>query len=80
MIGFAMPDAIRDRLTFVERVAKEQMRPAARAYDETEHQVPWDFVNTMWDESLRSGVSFRSGHGGGRQQRPAFPSRRFRRG
>jgi len=47
MIGFAMPDAIRDRLTFVERVAKEQMRPAARPYDETEHQVPWDFVNTM---------------------------------
>jgi acyl-CoA dehydrogenase len=64
MIGFAMPDAIRDRLTFVERVAKEQMRPAARPYDETEHQVPWDFVNTMWDESLRTGVSFRSGHGG----------------
>ena len=64
MIGFAMPDAIRDRLTFVERVAKEQMRPAARPYDETEHQVPWDFVNTMWDESLRTGTSFRSGHGG----------------
>jgi acyl-CoA dehydrogenase len=64
MIGFAMPDAIRDRLTFVERVAKEQMRPAARPYDETEHQVPWDFVNTMWDESLRTGVSFRSGPGG----------------
>jgi acyl-CoA dehydrogenase len=65
MIGFAMPDAIRDRLTFVERVAKEQMRPAARPYDEVEHQVPWDFVNTMWDESLRSGVSFRSGRGNG---------------
>jgi acyl-CoA dehydrogenase len=65
MIGFAMPDAIRDRLTFVERVAKEQMRPAARPYDEVEHQVPWDFVNTMWDESLRSGVSFRSGRGSG---------------
>lgn len=65
MIGFAMPDAIRDRLTFVERVAKEHMRPAARPYDETEHQVPWDFVNTMWDESLRTGVSFRSGRGSG---------------
>jgi acyl-CoA dehydrogenase len=65
MIGFAMPDAIRDRLTFVERVAKEQMRPAARPYDETEHQVPWDFVNTMWDESLRTGTSFRSGRGNG---------------
>ena len=33
------------------------MRPAARPYDETEHQVPWDFVNTMWDESLRTGVA-----------------------
>ncbi len=65
MIGFAMPDAIRDRLAFVERVAKEQMRPAARPYDETEHQVPWDFVNTMWDESLRTGTSFRSGRGSG---------------
>ena len=40
------------------------MRPIARHYDETEHEMPWDFVNTMWDESLRTGTSFRSGDGG----------------
>ena len=37
------------------------MRPQARHYDEHEHQMPWDFVNVMWDESLRTGESFRSG-------------------
>jgi acyl-CoA dehydrogenase len=61
MISFAVPDEIQERLRFVRETAEKHMRPQARAYDEREHEVPWDFVNHMWDESLRTGRSFRSG-------------------
>jgi acyl-CoA dehydrogenase len=37
------------------------MRPQARHYDEHEHEVPWDFINLMWDAVLKTGQSFRSG-------------------
>jgi acyl-CoA dehydrogenase len=37
------------------------MRPSARHYDENEHQIPWDYVNLMWETSLKTGRSFRSG-------------------
>ena len=37
------------------------MRPQARHYDEHEHEVPWDFINLMWDTALKTGQSFRSG-------------------
>jgi hypothetical protein len=29
--------------------------------DEHEHEVPWDFINLMWDTALKTGQSFRSG-------------------
>ena len=63
MIEFAVPESIEERLQFVRKVAQDHMRPAARPYDDTEHQVPWDFVRVMWNESLRTGYSFRSGAG-----------------
>ena len=61
MISFAVPEEIQERLRFVRDTAQKLMRPQARAYDDREHEVPWDFVNHMWDESLRTGRSFRSG-------------------
>ena len=61
MISFETPAQIEKRLEFVRRVAREQMRPQARHYDEHEHEVPWDFINLMWDAALHTGQSFRSG-------------------
>jgi acyl-CoA dehydrogenase len=61
MISFAMPEPIRARLDFVREVAQTHMRKAARHFDDHEHEVPWEFVNLMWEASLRTGQSFRSG-------------------
>jgi acyl-CoA dehydrogenase len=61
MISFETPPEIDKRLEFVRRVAREQMRPQARHYDEYEHEIPWDFINLMWDTVLKTGQSFRSG-------------------
>ena len=61
MISFEMPEEIRERVDLVCGVARELMRPAARQFDEREHEIPWDFVNAMWDLSLKTGQSFRSG-------------------
>jgi acyl-CoA dehydrogenase len=60
MISFEMPEEIKERLDFVRGVAVGLMRPAARPFDEREHEIPWDFVNAMWDASLKTGASFRS--------------------
>jgi acyl-CoA dehydrogenase len=61
MINFETPPEIDKRLEFVRRVALEKMRPQARYYDEHEHEVPWDFINLMWDTVMKTGQSFRSG-------------------
>ncbi len=61
MISFETPPEIEKRLQFVRHIAKEQMRPQARHFDEHEHEVPWDFINLMWDTVLKTGQSFRSG-------------------
>ena len=61
MISFETPPEIEKRLEFVRRVAGETMRPQARHYDDHEHEVPWDFINLMWDAALKTGQSFRSG-------------------
>src|SRR5688572_19068262 len=61
MISFEMPKEIQQRLQFVEATARNHMRPQARHYDEHEHEIPWDYVNMMWDTALKTGQSFRSG-------------------
>jgi acyl-CoA dehydrogenase len=61
MIAFDMPEPIRQRLEFVRAVAETHMRPAARHFDDHEHEVPWEFVNVMWEVTRRTGHSFRSG-------------------
>src|SRR5688500_15753821 len=37
------------------------MREQARYYDEHEHEIPWAFVEVMWQRMLTTGESFRSG-------------------
>ena len=61
MISFETPPEISKRLEFVRHTAEEKMRPQARYYDEHEHEIPWDFINLMWDTALKTGQSFRSG-------------------
>jgi acyl-CoA dehydrogenase len=61
MISFEMPDEIKQQVDFTESVARKMMRSNARYYDENEHQIPWDYVNLMWEASLKTGRSFRSG-------------------
>lgn len=48
MISFEIPEEIRQQLEMARMVAEQLMRPNARYYDEHEHEIPWDFVNTMW--------------------------------
>jgi len=66
MISFERPAQVDARLQFVREVASGLMREQARYYDEHEHEIPWEFVNLMWERQLTTGESFRSG-----TQRPA---------
>ena len=61
MISFEMPEEIKQQVDFTQSVARKMMRSSARYYDENEHQIPWDYVNLMWEASLKTGRSFRSG-------------------
>jgi len=61
VISFEQPREIQERVEFVRRVAAGLMREQARHFDEHEHEIPWEFVNLMWDRSLSTGESFRSG-------------------
>jgi acyl-CoA dehydrogenase len=61
MISFEPSPEIEQRLEFVRRIAAGMMREQARHFDEHEHEIPWEFVNEMWETALRTGQSFRSG-------------------
>lgn len=61
MISFERPQEIEERLEFVRQVAAGVMRENARRYDEKEHEIPWEFVNVMWERAIKTGQSFRSG-------------------
>jgi acyl-CoA dehydrogenase len=61
MISFEQPPEIAERLQFVRHVASGLMRDKARYYDDHEHEIPWQFVDAMWERQLSTGESFRSG-------------------
>jgi len=61
MISFERPREMDERLEFVRQVASGLMREKARYYDEYEHEIPWEFVNLMWERQLKTGESFRAG-------------------
>jgi acyl-CoA dehydrogenase len=35
----------------MHRIALEHMRPWSRHYDDHEHEMPWEFVNPMWERA-----------------------------
>ncbi|MGH2621903.1 MAG: acyl-CoA dehydrogenase family protein, partial [Anaerolineales bacterium] len=47
MISFETPKSILETVTMIEALATEMMRPAARYYDDHEHETPWDYINFM---------------------------------
>lgn len=47
MISFETPKSILETVTMIEAVATEMMRPAARYFDEHEHESPWEYINFM---------------------------------
>src|SRR3990172_9618588 len=46
----------------MHQIALEHMRPWSRHYDDHEHEMPWEFVNPMWDRA--TGKTLRAGPGG----------------
>jgi acyl-CoA dehydrogenase len=64
MISFDLPETIAQERDELEKTAKEVMRAQAKFYDEHEHDVPWDYINLMWQNAQQSGKSYR---GSGRQ-------------
>jgi acyl-CoA dehydrogenase len=61
MIDFEIPEQITRQLDTLERVALHVMRPAARYYDEHEHERPWDYIRLMWEGGGTAGYRGRSG-------------------
>jgi acyl-CoA dehydrogenase len=55
MISFEMPESIRKTVVLMETVAENMMRPAARYYDENEHEIPWDYINFMHQAMAQMG-------------------------
>jgi acyl-CoA dehydrogenase len=46
-------------------IALQHMRPWSRKYDVQEHDMPWEFVNPMWDRATGKGVKLDAGPGDG---------------
>jgi acyl-CoA dehydrogenase len=50
----------------MNQLAREHMRPWSRKYDVQEHDMPWEFVNPMWERATgRAGVKLDAGPGDG---------------
>jgi acyl-CoA dehydrogenase len=60
MIIFEMSTQVREQQKFAEVLAREQMRPQARYYDEHEHEMPWDYARHVWNVARKSIRSLRS--------------------
>ncbi len=61
MIDFERPEQLEKQLKVLEHVALQVMRPAARYYDEHEHDRPWDYIKLMWDGGNNAGYRGRGG-------------------
>ena len=50
----------------MQRIALEHMRPWSRHYDDHEHEMPWEFVNPMWERATTGrSTRFDAGPGDG---------------
>jgi acyl-CoA dehydrogenase len=50
MIDFELPEQIIAAREKTHDLAINHMRPVARAYDEREHEKPWDYINLVWED------------------------------
>jgi acyl-CoA dehydrogenase len=53
MIDFEISENIVNMKNMIHMLAENMMRPAARQFDEEEHQKPLDFINMMWEDAKR---------------------------
>lgn len=60
MISFDMPESIAEQVEMARRVALQVIRPKARDYDDDEHEIPWEYVDLMWETALQAGPGFGS--------------------
>lgn len=61
MISFENSEKVKEQQQYAETVAREQMRPQARYYDDHEHELPWEFARFMWDTARKHLDSLRPG-------------------
>ena len=61
MIEFEVPQAIAQERELLQQTAAGEMRGQGRYYDEHEHEIPWDYINSMWQTAQASGRSYRGG-------------------
>ena len=59
MISFDLPESIAQERVELGKIAAEIMREQARYYDEHEHEIPWEYIDTIWERTLKSGRSYR---------------------
>lgn len=50
MIDFELPEEVARAQEQMHELAVKHMRPAAREYDEREHEKPWDYINLIWED------------------------------
>ncbi|MFT4571991.1 MAG: acyl-CoA dehydrogenase [Hyphomicrobiaceae bacterium] len=53
-MDFSLSEAAKKRIDTMHMAAEYLMRPISRQFDEEEHTDPWDFFNTMWEESKKN--------------------------
>jgi acyl-CoA dehydrogenase len=58
MIDFEKSEGIREQERVLEKIAREEMRPASRRFDEEEHAIPWDFIRRMQDVMNSLGAGY----------------------
>lgn len=75
MIEFEMPQPIATRREIAGQVAQGVMRQQARYFDEHEHEIPWDYINLMWQAIQATGQAYRPGPGPGSDATEARPDR-----
>jgi acyl-CoA dehydrogenase len=59
MISFENSEWIEEQRKYTESVARDQIRPHARYYDDNEHEIPWDFSRFIWDTARKKIDSLR---------------------
>jgi acyl-CoA dehydrogenase len=55
MIDFEIPEQMAVQLQALEQLALYVMRPAARYYDDHEHERPWEYIKLMWEGGNNAG-------------------------